>query len=220
MAEEEKPTEAPEEEQKPEAAEKPETTVETPKEEASKEKPPEPKKEKTTKPKKDTPQEGKKKGESKKAEGEKKDEPSVIQRVRVSGVILDGNMSVYRALLKIKGIGPQISRAIAMNLKIDRKVKLGTLDEKQIKEVEDAIDNIHKMVPAWMLNRREDYYTGENLHLTGSELDIALREDINLQKKIRSYKGVRHSLNLPVRGQRTKSSFRKGATLGVRRKRG
>jgi small subunit ribosomal protein S13 len=41
-------------------------------------------------------------------------------------------------------------------------------------------------------------------------------------KKMKSYRGVRHIFNLPVRGQRTKSNFRKnkGKVTGVKRKAG
>jgi small subunit ribosomal protein S13 len=38
-------------------------------------------------------------------------------------------------------------------------------------------------------------------------------------KKVRSYKGRRHEVGLPVRGQRTKSTFRKGISVGVRKRR-
>ena len=42
--------------------------------------------------------------------------------------------------------------------------------------------------------------------------------DIDKLKKIRCYRGVRHMQGLPVRGQRTRSSFRKsGKTVGVSR---
>jgi small subunit ribosomal protein S13 len=43
-----------------------------------------------------------------------------------------------------------------------------------------------------------------------------------MMKKIRSYKGMRHAYGLPVRGQRTKSKFRKnkGKVKGVKRKSG
>ena len=34
-------------------------------------------------------------------------------------------------------------------------------------------------------------------------------------KKIKSYRGVRHSQRQPVRGQRTRSHFRKGKSMGV-----
>ena len=42
-----------------------------------------------------------------------------------------------------------------------------------------------------MLNRREDYETGENIHLIESDLDMTLRDDLNRMKKTRSYKGRR-----------------------------
>jgi small subunit ribosomal protein S13 len=46
--------------------------------------------------------------------------------------------------------------------------------------------------------------------------------DIKLMRKIKSYKGTRHSAGQPVRGQRTKSNFRKskGKVMGVKRKAG
>ncbi|MGZ7094973.1 MAG: 30S ribosomal protein S13, partial [Methanobacterium sp.] len=75
-------------------------------------------------------------------------------------------------------------------------------------------------IPDWMLNRRNDYETGETGHLIESDLLMTLREDLNRLKKTRSYKGRRHEVGLPVRGQRTKSTFRKGSSVGVRRRRG
>ena len=69
-----------------------------------------------------------------------------------------------------------------------------------------------------MRNRRKDLYTGKDLHLIGSEIDLIKREDINLLKKIRAYRGIRHEKGLPVRGQRTRSHKRTGLTVGVIRK--
>jgi small subunit ribosomal protein S13 len=42
--------------------------------------------------------------------------------------------------------------------------------------------------------------------------------DIKNLRKMKCYRGVRHSLGLPVRGQKTRSNFRKGKTVGVRKK--
>ena len=50
---------------------------------------------------------------------------------------------------------------------------------------------------------------------------FAEETDIKRMKKTRSYRGVRHGMGLPVRGQRTKSNFRKNkgkASLGVAKK--
>jgi small subunit ribosomal protein S13 len=42
--------------------------------------------------------------------------------------------------------------------------------------------------------------------------------DINELKRIKCYRGIRHAAKLPVRGQRTRGSFRTGKTVGVSRK--
>ena len=57
--------------------------------------------------------------------------------------------------------------------------------------------------------------TGEDQHLVSSKLKFAVKSDIDFMRKIRSYKGIRHELGLPVRGQRTRTSFRGGKAVGV-----
>ena len=52
----------------------------------------------------------------------------------------------------------------------------------------------------------------------GIDLEVSLKDDINRMKMIRSYKGVRHETGQKVRGQRTKSTGRTGATVGVKKK--
>jgi len=153
-----------------------------------------------------------------KAKQKLKNEQEFRPLVRVLGVISDGNLTVERALMKIKGIGPQISHSLKYITNIQKNTKIGNLNDEEIAELEDVIENLNKHLPQWMLNHQRDINTGETIHLITSELDMSLREDINRQKKIKSYKGIRHSLGLPVRGQRTRSTFRKGATIGVTRK--
>jgi small subunit ribosomal protein S13 len=53
--------------------------------------------------------------------------------------------------------------------------------------------------------------------LIGGDLDLAKREDINLAKMIHAYRGMRHELDLRVRGQRTRAHPRKGLAVGVAR---
>ena len=153
-----------------------------------------------------------------KSKQKSKSEQEFRPLVRVLGVILDGNLTLERALLKIKGVGPQISHSLKHITKIQKNTKIGNLGDEEIEELERIIENLNKHLPNWMLNRQKDIGTGEDIHLITSERDMALREDINRMKKIRSYKGIRHGQGLPVRGQRTRSTFRKGATLGVSRK--
>jgi len=140
-------------------------------------------------------------------------------RLRLAGVIIDGNLDLERALMKIKGIGHRVARSLIYALDLDPKRKIGTFSDEEIEELEKSIENINKILPAWMLNRKRDPYSGEDLHLIGPDLDIAIKEDIALLKRIKCYRGIRHAMGLPVRGQRTRTSFRKGETVGVTKRR-
>jgi small subunit ribosomal protein S13 len=96
---------------------------------------------------------------------------------------------------------------ICLNAKVDRIKKAGDLTEAEIKSLEKEIQN--PRAPSWLLNRRKDQETGEDKHLVGSDLIFAVDGDLKEMIKMRSYKGVRHMHKLPVRGQRTKSNFRR-----------
>ncbi|MBD3387564.1 MAG: 30S ribosomal protein S13 [Candidatus Altiarchaeales archaeon] len=179
--------------------------------------------EKKTKEKKASEKEQPKKKASEKEQPKKKAEGSgeeLVELVRLSGVVVDGRLTLEKALMKIKGLGPRVAESIIPGLGHPRDMKVGLLDDKQIEEIEEKLENIDKTLPTWMLNRRKDLETGEDRHHIGPDLDMVRRNDVNLEKKMKSYRGVRHALNLPVRGQRTRSSFRKGSSIGVKRKKG
>ena len=96
---------------------------------------------------------------------------------------------------------------------------IGELTDEEVKKLEEIVLNPEKHgIPAFLLNRRNDPETGENLHKTSSDLIFTRKTDIDTMKKIQCYKGVRHQFGLPVRGQRTRSSFRTGAKVGVVKK--
>ncbi|MDI9609558.1 MAG: 30S ribosomal protein S13, partial [Candidatus Verstraetearchaeota archaeon] len=59
---------------------------------------------------------------------------------------------------------------------------------------------------------------GQDQHLLGSDLVVGMKSDIDLMRKIRSWRGVRHSLGLKVRGQCTRTTGRFGPSVGVARK--
>jgi small subunit ribosomal protein S13 len=129
---------------------------------------------------------------------------------------LDGNKKLRNALLGVKGIGKSLSNGIAIASGLDGNALLGSLTEEQIKNLEEVINDPGKYgIPYHMLNRRFDPSTGQHMHLVSSKLTFANRSDIDFMKKIKCYKGVRHELGLPVRGQRTRVSFRKGGIVGV-----
>lgn len=138
--------------------------------------------------------------------------------VRIGDTDLDGNKQVAYALAKIRGIGTASAYAICWKLGIDPHAILGALPEDQINKLDWAVRNLHELAPAWFLNRRKDPETGREMHLIGSELVLAARRDVDLMKKLKSWKGVRHSLGLKVRGQRTVTTGRFGTTAGVTKK--
>jgi small subunit ribosomal protein S13 len=138
--------------------------------------------------------------------------------VRVAGVDLKGEKKVYVSLQRIKGVGPSIANAVCRIGNINRNRKVGTLTDEEVKKIESILNSIKSNVPKWMLNRRADPETGEDRHLIGSDLKFTHEQDIKKMIERRSYKGIRHALGLPVRGQRTRSSFRKGKSVGVVRK--
>jgi small subunit ribosomal protein S13 len=141
--------------------------------------------------------------------------------VRIARKDVDGNKPVAHAIADIKGVGIALSGAIISQMGLDLDQKIGYLPDDTINKIEDAIRDPKKVnVPDWMLNRRNDYETGKTEHLIESDLIMRLRDDLNRMKKIRSYKGRRHEVGLPVRGQRTKATFRKGSSVGVSRRRG
>ena len=148
-----------------------------------------------------------------------KTEPRRI--VRLLSTDIDGRLPVERALRRIKGVSFMLSHAACVSIGVDPKKKLGMLAEAEIKSIDEYFKNLavgKTNLPAWIINRRNDVETGENFHLIGSSLDFRKREDINTLKRMRAYRGVRHELGLPVRGQRTRSSFRKNKTVGVSKK--
>ncbi len=138
--------------------------------------------------------------------------------VRIANTDIDGEKTLIQGLTTIKGIGRHMSTLIVDRVGLDRYEKIGNLSEEQIQLLQEAIDTIRDYAPSWMLNHRKDYYTGEDIHLIGPEIEMHLRDEINVMKKIRCYRGIRHELGLPVRGQRTRANNRKGLALGVSRK--
>lgn len=138
--------------------------------------------------------------------------------VRISGRDLEGGKKLIVALSDLKGVGYNFANVITTRLSLDPRVRLGTLTEEQVKEIESAIQNTAKSsLPKWFYNRRNDPETGDARQLLGSDLDFIQKNDVEDEKNIQSWKGIRHGLGLKVRGQRTRTTGRKGRTVGVRK---
>lgn len=149
----------------------------------------------------------------------KPEEKELRAIVRVAATDLDGEKPLINALKGIKGVSHMMSKAVCTVSGFDPNTKLGALTETDIQKLEGIIkDPLNFGIPFWAANRRKDIGTGRDLHITGPDLDMVKRFDVQRMIDMKSYKGVRHMLGLPVRGQRTRSSFRKGRVVGVIRK--
>jgi small subunit ribosomal protein S13 len=140
--------------------------------------------------------------------------------VRILGTNIDGTKKIVSGLCGVKGVGNRISHAVIKALDMDPDRRLGALSDAEIKRLVESLENPASVgIPMWMYNRRKDPQTGRDIHLLTSDLTVQQKNDIDLMKEIRSWKGDRHSRGLKVRGQRTKTTARRGRSVGVSRRR-
>lgn len=132
--------------------------------------------------------------------------------VRILSTDIEGKMKVYVGLTKIKGVSWSFANAVCRKLNLNKDRKIGSLTEDEIKKMSGLIKKPD--FPEYLLNRRNDFEEGQKSHLVGSDLDLKKEFDIKRLKKIKSYRGIRHAAGLPLRGQRTKSHFRKNRRKG------
>lgn len=148
-----------------------------------------------------------------------KEEPTETKEikyfVRIKNFDLDGTKSTERALLSLPGIGRRVASILINQAGLNPKDTLGLLDDDSIDTLTAKIEEFPAGIPTWAINRQNDFFTGEDRHLIGTDVDLIHQQDLNRMKKIGTYRGLRHREHLKVRGQRTKSTGRKGAKVGV-----
>lgn len=138
--------------------------------------------------------------------------------VRIVGNDILGEKKIIVGLTQIKGIGYTFANAILNLLKIDTNSNIGDLTESQVKSIEGIIKDPNSAnFPPWFLNRRKDIVTGENMHKITSDIALTVRNDIEREKSVYSWRGYRHMYGLKVRGQRTRTTGRKGGAVGVQK---
>ncbi len=121
---------------------------------------------------------------------------------RLLGVDIPGNKKLEYSLQYIYGIGPAIAKEIVSQTGIDPNIRARDLNDQQLTELSKIMQD------------------GEY----ALEGDLRREISMNLKrlKAIKSYRGMRHSRGLPVRGQRTSTNARtrKGPkkSVGVTRK--
>lgn len=164
-------------------------------------------------------QQPKQKPESIKPSYTKDENPNFKYIVRIANADIDGKKQLIMGLQKIKGVSFMLANAFCNIVNINKNKRIGDLSDEEINKLDSLIKNKKPEIPSWLYNRRKDPETGEDSHLIGAELSFSQESDIRMMKKIKCYKGVRHMQSAPVRGQRTRSNFRKnkGKVTSVKR---
>jgi small subunit ribosomal protein S13 len=152
------------------------------------------------------------------AQSKETENPDFKYMVRIVDTDIDGNRPVIYAIQSIMGIGQRVAESIVYGQNFPPYEKIGNLSDEDIERLDSILREAHSYVPSWMVNRRKDFDTGKDLHLVGTDWKMRVKDDIDLLRKIRAYRGIRHETGQKVRGQRTKSNGRSGLTLGVSRK--
>ncbi|MEM2937530.1 MAG: 30S ribosomal protein S13 [Candidatus Bathyarchaeia archaeon] len=139
--------------------------------------------------------------------------------LRITDTDIDGTLKATYALKKIRGISTNLANTILKKAGIDPQIRAGFLTEAEVERIEEIIKEPTKHgIPAWLLNRRKDLETGKDMHLIGADLMLRTKMDIEKMKEIKSWRGYRHAYGLKVRGQRTRTTGRKGKAVGVKKK--
>jgi len=171
-----------------------------------------------SKPKDEIKAEEKEKAKPKKEEIKKEKVKKLEGIVRILNTDLIANKNLLYGLTGITGVSYTFSKAVLAALGLDAKRKLASLTNEEIEKIEDCLKNPQKYgIPSFVYNRKRDPEIGIDRHLVGPDVKIMESFDIKKEIELKTYKGFRHTQGLPVRGQRTRSHFRRGRAVGVLR---
>mmetsp|Transcript_114112 Transcript_114112/g.317462 ORF Transcript_114112/g.317462 Transcript_114112/m.317462 type:complete len:153 (-) Transcript_114112:203-661(-) len=142
--------------------------------------------------------------------------PDFQHILRILNTNVDGRQRVMYALTAVVGLGRRLSNIICKKADVDMTKRAGELTPEEIEKVVAILQNpLNFKIPAWMLNRQRDFKTGKNMHLYSNGMATTMRDDLERLKKIRNHRGLRHFWGLRVKGQHTKTTGRRGKTVGV-----
>ena len=132
---------------------------------------------------------------------------------------VDGKQKVMYAMTSIRGLGRRFSNLICKKAEVDMRKRAGELTAEELEQMMTIVANPRQYkVPDWFLNRQRDVKDGRFSQITSSGLETKLRDDLERLKKIRNHRGLRHYWGLRVKGQHTKTTGRRGKTVGVSKK--
>ncbi|KAF1952111.1 40S ribosomal protein S18 [Byssothecium circinans] len=141
--------------------------------------------------------------------------------IRLLNTNVDGKQKVMYAMTKIKGVGRRYSNLVCKKADVDLTKRAGDLTSEELERIVTILQNpLQYKIPTWFLNRQRDIVDGKNSQILANGVDSKLRDDLERLKKIRAHRGLRHYWGLRVRGQHSKTTGRRGRTVGVSKKKG
>lgn len=116
---------------------------------------------------------------------------------RIAGIDIPNEKRIDVSLTYIFGIGEKVAKDILKSAKVAPNIRTKNLTSEELKNIQAAIETL----------------------ATEGELRKMVRDNIETLKRIQSYRGLRHSMGLPVHGQRTRTNARtrkgKRKTIGA-----
>lgn len=116
---------------------------------------------------------------------------------RIAGIDIPNEKRIDIALTYIYGIGDKVAKDILKQAKVDPSIRTKNLTSDELKNIQSVIETLP----------------------TEGELRKIVHNNIETLKRIQAYRGLRHSMGLPVRGQRTRTNARtrkgKRKTIGA-----
>lgn len=141
--------------------------------------------------------------------------------LRIFNTNVDGTNKTMYAMTAVKGVGQRFANLAMKKAEVDFDKRAGELSPEELDRLTKVItDPRSYKIPDWFLNRQKDIKDGKYSQVISSALDSKLRDDFERMKKIRCHRGLRHYWGLRVKGQKTKTTGRRGRTVGVAKKRG
>ncbi|KAJ5884677.1 hypothetical protein N7495_009187, partial [Penicillium taxi] len=141
--------------------------------------------------------------------------------LRLLNTNVEGKEKIMYALTQIKGVGRRYSNLVCKKADVDLTKRAGELTTEELERIVTILQTpTQYKIPSWFLNRQRDITDGKDSQVVSNGLDSKLREDLERLKKIRAHRGLRHYWGLRVRGQHTKTTGRRGRTVGVSKKKG
>jgi small subunit ribosomal protein S18e len=142
--------------------------------------------------------------------------PEKFQHIlRVLNTNIDGWQKIAFAITAIKGVGRSYAHVVLRKADIDLTKRAGELTECVITIMQNPQQY---KIPDWFLNRQKDVKDGKYRQVLANGLDNKLREDLEWLKKIRAHRGLHHFWGHRVCCQHTKTTGRRGCTMGVSKK--